>query len=77
MGEPEKKKKSLLSRPLLWIAILFLAAGGAAWFVPVWTCPVCKGIEEVRMISRPTRPCMLCDGTKKVGLPVLLERMRH
>jgi hypothetical protein len=75
MSEPEKKSRGLLSRPLFWLATLILAGGAAAFFSPIWTCPLCQGIEVPRITSRPTRPCMVCDGAKKVSLRPLLEKM--
>ena len=75
MSEPDKKSRGLLGRPLFWLATLLLAAGAAACVVPIWTCPLCQGIEVPRITSRPTRPCMVCDGARKVSLRPLLEKM--
>ena len=75
MDQPEQRRRGFLGRPLFWIATLLLAVGVAAFFVPVWTCPVCQGIEVPRITSKPIRPCPVCDGDRKVSLRPILEKM--
>lgn len=82
MGEPEKKpeikpaKKSIAGKVVLFLVTLVLALGVAAWFVPAFSCPVCTGIDAALFISRPSKGCEICEGTKKVNLPKFLEKKK-
>jgi hypothetical protein len=77
MDQPEQKRRGLLGRPLFWFATLLLAACAVAFFVPLWPCPLCKGLNEVQITSRYTASCALCQGTKKVGLRVVVDKLLH